>query len=162
VSGACGRIAAWVGTTHRVLWFVLALSASAARADPPPARAEFLVGQSLFAGGMALRGRIYTHLVDLPPAAVRCANCHALADGPEVPRSLAPRLTHDLLLHPQPRRGGPMSTYDRYAFCKLLRRGIDPASVVISVEMPRYTIDDSDCLALWRYLSSNGHENKSP
>jgi hypothetical protein len=40
----------------------------------------------------------------------------------------------------------------------LLRRGVDPAFVMISVEMPRYTIDDADCKALWRYVTGGGHQ----
>lgn len=125
----------------------------AARADA--GREEFLRGEALFSGKMDLRGRIYTHVADMPPAVVRCANCHALADGPSVPRSLAPRLTQDLLLQPRPRRGGPASVYDLGKFCVLLRQGIDPAFVLISVEMPRYTIDDGECRALWRFLGAD-------
>jgi len=94
----------------------------------------------------------------MPPEVVRCANCHAPADGPAVPRSLAPRLNHDLLLRPQARRGGPATVYDRGRFCTLLRRGEDPALVVISVEMPRYTMDDVDCAAIWRYLTGSDRE----
>jgi hypothetical protein len=114
-----------------------------------------LRGQGLFSGEIDLEGRIATHLVDLPPAVVRCANCHAAADGPSVPRSLAPRLTRDLLLEPHPRRGGPASRYDPQSFCTLLRRGIDPAWVLISVEMPRYALDDASCAALWRYVTQS-------
>lgn len=119
---------------------------------------DILRGQALFTGQADLTGRIYTHRVDLPSAVVRCANCHAADDGPDVPRSLAPRLNPDLLIRRQPRRGGPASNYDGQKFCTLLRRGLDPAFVLISVEMPRYTIDDADCLALWRYLSESRSE----
>jgi len=122
------------------------------------AHADYVRGQALFSGALVLQGRIYTHVADMPPMVVRCSNCHAVADGPDVPRSLAPRLTHDLLLLPRARRGGPPSHYDRDAFCTLLRRGVDPAFVMISVEMPRYAIDDANCAALWRYLIGSGHE----
>jgi hypothetical protein len=128
--------------------------ACAARADAP-ARDEFELGRALFAGTVDLHGRIYTHRVDLPPMAARCANCHAAADGPDVPSSLAPRLNHDLLLRPRSRRGGPASAYDRADFCTMLRRGVDPAQVLISVEMPRYAIDDAGCHALWRFITAN-------
>jgi hypothetical protein len=121
------------------------------RADPTAPGG--MSGRALFDGKSDLHGRIYGHLVDLPPAVVRCANCHAVAAGPEVPRSLAPRLTQDLLMRPQSRRGGPASHYDEASFCTLLRRGTDPAYILISIEMPRYAIDDGDCRALWRYLS---------
>jgi hypothetical protein len=120
------------------------------------------LGRSLFEGPAELQGRIYTHLVDLPPTVVRCANCHAVHDGPEVPRSLAPRLTHDVLLSPHARRGGPPSTYTRDTFCRLLRRGIDPAFVLISVEMPRYDLDADACDALWRYVIGSSHAGDAP
>jgi len=119
---------------------------------------EFMRGQSLFVGTIDLQGRIYTHTADLPPAVVRCSNCHAVADGADVPRSLAPRLTRNLLVLPHARRGGPPSNYSRAGFCTLLRSGVDPAFVMISVEMPRYTIDETDCGALWRYLTGSGRE----
>ncbi len=105
---------------------------------------------------MDLQGRIATHVVDLPSEVVRCGNCHAGPMGPEVPRSLAPRLTHDLLLAPRSRRGGPQSNYDRGKFCRLLRDGLDPANVMVSVEMPRYAMDDRTCHALWRFLTGSG------
>ncbi len=75
-----------------------------------------------------------------------------------MPRSRAPRLTHNLLLLPRARRGGPPSHYGRGSFCKLLREGVDPAFVMLSVEMPRYTIDDVDCQALWHYVTGSGRE----
>jgi hypothetical protein len=130
----------------------LALQAAVAGADssPPP---EFRLGQDLFMGKIDLHGRIRTHLVDLPPEVVRCGNCHAAGEGPDVPRSLAPRLTRDLLLEPHARRGGPASIYSQVSFCALLREGVDPAYVLISIEMPRYTLDDADCQALWRFLA---------
>jgi hypothetical protein len=143
------------------LWI---LCAAAVRAQPPSAQAnaepvheEYVRGEALFTGTLDLHGRIYTHVADMPPSVVRCSNCHAVADGPDVPRSLAPRLTHSLLLLPRARRGGPPSNYDRRRFCTLLRKGVDPASVMISVEMPRYTIADADCQALWRYVTGSGH-----
>lgn len=131
---------------------------TAARSNAASVQEEVLRGQSLFTGTIDLQGRIYTHTADMPPSVVRCANCHAVADGADVPRSLAPRLTRSLLVLPHARRGGPPSNYSRAAFCTLLRRGIDPAFVMISVAMPRYTIDDENCGALWRYLTGSGHE----
>jgi hypothetical protein len=128
------------------LWLISGLAHAAS------AEEELEKGRELFTGEKYLQGRIYTHRVDLPPAAVVCANCHSANDGPDVPNSRAPRLNHDLLLRPQPRRGGPASVYTREGFCAVLRRGVDPAFVLISVEMPRYTLQDADCQALWRYL----------
>jgi len=143
----------------RLLWLGFGLWASAARTDP--LHDEFLLGEALFSGKIDLKGRIYTHSADLPPSVVRCANCHAVADGPDLPLTQAPRLTHDLLLRPQQRRGGPASTYDRDKFCALLRLGQDPAFVLISVEMPRYAIDDAQCRALWRYVNGSAHEEQT-
>jgi len=145
-----------------VLLIGLALLGAVAHADPPSLRDQLRLGQALFGGEIDLEGRIYTHVVDLPASVVRCANCHAVADGPDVPRSLAPRLNHDLLLRPRSRRGGPATTYDRDRFCTLLRRGLDPASVLISVEMPRYAMDDASCAALWRYVTWNADEKQTP
>ncbi|KML60972.1 hypothetical protein VL15_07660 [Burkholderia cepacia] len=124
---------------------------SAAAAGDPPAR-----GQALFGGAAPLQGRLSTHPDSLPPPVVRCANCHAAGAGPAVPNSLAPRLTHDWLTAPRGRRGGPLTRYDRDAFCVLLRTGVDPAYVLVNVEMPRYTLNERDCTALWRYLNGGG------
>jgi hypothetical protein len=135
----------------------LALLSAVAQADAPAADREFLLGQALFAGQAELQGRVRTHLVDLPSEVIRCGNCHAAGTGPDVARSLAPRLTRDLLLEPRARRGGPVSIYDADKFCTLLRKGIDPAYVLISMEMPVYTIDDSSCRALWQFLIRSEH-----
>lgn len=146
------------------MWLILWMLPAAAQAETPPvpaasAHADYVRGEALFSGALALQGRIYTHVADMPPMVVRCSNCHAVADGPDVQRSSAPRLTHDLLLVPRVRRGGPPSHYDRDGFCTLLRRGVDPAFVMISVAMPRYAIDDANCVALWRYLTGSSHED---
>jgi hypothetical protein len=136
----------------------VALLAGVARAAAPPVDPQFLRGQALFAGKLELHGRIRTHLVDLPPPVVVCGNCHAAGDGPEVARSLAPRLTRDLLLAPRARRGGPVTIYNVDRFCTLLRNGTDPAYVLLSLEMPIYALDYSDCLALWQFVMQSEHE----
>jgi hypothetical protein len=124
--------------------------AAAARADTAPV--ETSLGRQLFFGEIDLQGRIRTHRENLRPDVLRCANCHAFADGPEVPRSLAPRLGRDILLGRHARRGGPSSVYSLGTFCKLLRDGVDPAFVLISLEMPVYALDDGQCRALWGFL----------
>jgi hypothetical protein len=138
-------------------WVEMGLLAGMAHADAPTAPEESRLGQDLFVGRIDMHGRIRTHLVDLPPEVVRCGNCHAAGDGPDVPRSLAPRLTRNLLLEPLRRRGGPVSRYDQDKFCTLLRKGFDPAYVLISLEMPLYTIDDANCRALWLFLTGSAH-----
>ncbi len=35
----------------------------------------------------------------------------------------------------------------------MLRDGVDPAYVLLNVEMPRYRISDGDCAALWHFLT---------
>jgi len=145
-------------------WLVCALgiciTAAMPQQNPPDSAAvrEFQRGRDLFTGRADLVGRIATHLADLPPEVVRCGNCHAPGTEPDVPRSQAPRLDRDFLLGSQRRRGGPLSRYDRDTFCRLLRKGIDPANMVVSEEMPRYTIGDPDCSALWRFLTDGAHE----
>jgi hypothetical protein len=83
---------------------------------------------------------------------VVCGHCHAAGDGPDVARSLAPRLTRELLLAPRARRGGPVTIYNAARFCTLLRKGVDPGYVMLSLEMPIYSLDDSDCRALWQFV----------
>ena len=133
---------------------LLRLSSSA---DNPGAasRQDLIWGKDLFNGTVQLRGRMSTHLSDLPTEAIRCSNCHATATGPAVPRSNAPRIGRQLLLLPQARRGGPPSRYDVASFCVLLRKGIDPAYVMVDEEMPRYTMSDAECSALWRFLTAD-------
>jgi hypothetical protein len=140
---------------------LIGMPLAGAPADAASVHDEYLTGQSLFAGQIELHGRIYTHTADLPPTVVRCANCHSVAAGEDIPGSLAPRLTRDVLLRPRTRRGGPASFYDRDRFCTLLRRGVDPASVLISVEMPRYAIDDASCHALWRYVTGDADDPRA-
>ncbi len=154
------RIARLRNILVALLTFASGVCADVPTSDAPTSD-EVLRGRALFEGRIDLQGRIYTHLVDLPPEIVRCSNCHAVAGGPDVPRSLAPRLTHELLLQAQRRRGGPPSRYDRDRFCALLRRGVDPALVLVSVEMPRYALDDASCQALWLYLTGNAVEARA-
>ena len=134
---------------------VVAVSiATGARADTAPV--ESSLGRQLFVGEVDLQGRIRTHRENLRSDVLRCANCHAFADGPEVPRSLAPRLNRDILLGRHARRGGPASVYGLGTFCKLLREGVDPAFVLISLEMPVYALGDTQCRALWGFLLWSG------
>jgi hypothetical protein len=146
------------GTKRRaVCWLVCSLlfCTPLARTQQSAVDSSTLRGRELFTGQAALQGRISTHEMDLPPAVVRCANCHAEGTGSAVARSNAPRLDREWLLSPQRRRGGPPSHYDRDSFCRVLRKGVDPAWVVINEEMPRYTVDDADCSALWRFLTED-------
>jgi len=113
------------------------------------------LGRRLFSGEEELSGRIYTHTVDMPTAVIRCSNCHAAGNGPAVARSSAPRLTRDLLLQVRARRGGPPTSYGRDSFCRVLRKGVDPAYILIDVTMPRYRFSDDQCTALWTFLTQS-------
>jgi len=120
---------------------------------------EVLRGSKLFAGDEPLTGSIVGHKEPMPPIAVRCSNCHQATITPGAP-SIAPALNRAALLSPQRRRGGPPSVYEEQTFCRILRTGVDPAYVLIAVEMPRYEISDAQCRSLWLYLTdSSSHTN---
>jgi hypothetical protein len=120
-------------------------------------------GKALFAGDVPLKARMVGHDTDLPSMAVRCSNCHsrqpvpsAVATSPTADLSL-PRdtfgssLSRLSLLDKRSRRGGPPSRYQEASFCRVLREGIDPASVMIAQTMPRYRVTDEECHQLWTF-----------
>lgn len=108
-------------------------------------------GAALWRGDWALTARLSGHEQVLPGQASRCINCHGGAD--RAAPGGGPRLDAGYLTRAVARRGGPASRYDEAAFCRLLRTGVDPASVLVPREMPRYDIDDADCAALWQFLT---------
>ena len=130
------------------------------------------MGRALFTGEQALVGRLPGHEQALPTLATRCVNCHEAPDlaptavsasavpavaaepGASSASSYAPVLDRQALLGRQVRRGGPPSAYDVDSLCVLLRRGVDPALVVVSTTMPRFELSDEQCQALWRHLTS--------
>jgi len=134
------------------VWRLLFLSASFAAALLLAQSSEIRRGDALFHGNESLTGRVRGHDETLPPDAVRCANCHDAVNGGRLTRVAAPHLDRSLLLEPKQRRGGPPSRYDQSAFCKLLRTGVDPASVVVAREMPVYDVDETACVSLWSFL----------
>lgn len=105
-------------------------------------------GYMLFHGHSGLEAKIQSG-VALPAAAAACVNCH---DGAATggPRPIA-RLDRATLSTPRTPRGGAPVFYDEASFCRLLREGIDPASVLLNRLMPRFTISDADCAALFAY-----------
>lgn len=109
-------------------------------------------GNELFHGKGALTARIRGHDEWLPAEAMRCVNCHEPVNDGRLGRVSAPHLNRSLLLEARQRRGGPPSRYDQAAFCKLLKTGVDPASIVIAREMPVYELDLSQCASLWSFL----------
>lgn len=107
-----------------------------------------LHGEALFSGQTALPARLSGHADPLPAQASRCINCHgAGADR------VGPLLNAASLTSAQTRRGGPPSVYDERALCRALREGVDPAHVTLTRAMPLYTASDTDCTALWTFLS---------
>ncbi len=123
-------------------------------------------GKALFTGNVALKAHMVGHDTDLPPAAVRCANCHsrqAAPPGAAAPTAASARprdiyaapLSYAALLEKRPRRGGPPSRYDLAAFCRVLRDGIDPASVMVAQTMPRYRLTEQECHELWTFAISH-------
>jgi hypothetical protein len=119
-------------------------------------------GAALWRGDLSLTARIAGHPNALPAAAARCINCHGAVRGvlasaadTDLAELGAPTLTARQLREPRARRGGPPSRYGAASFCTLLRTGVDPASVLLPREMPRYEITDADCTALWIHLTRN-------
>lgn len=112
-------------------------------------------GRELFAGELALTARMVGHADALPQEAARCRNCHSKQANVagDAAQDFAPQLNARTLQSALPRRGGPPSRYDLKALCRLLRDGVDPAHVMIQQAMPRYTLTDAECEALWTYLT---------
>jgi len=121
-------------------------------------------GAQLFHGQAPLTGQLVGHRDALPSEAVQCQNCHKLesepppkpvtaGEAPALAETVGPTLGPASLTRLTPRRGGPASEYTADAFCRLLREGIDPAQIMIPQLMPRYTLTDAECNALWSYIT---------
>lgn len=115
------------------------------------ADASAAMGRRMFFGDAALQGAIVGHPAALPPQLAVCANCHGGAGAAAA--SFGPRLEGTRLTEVRGRRGGPPSAFSSASFCRMLRTGVDPASILITRQMPRYTLDDNQCLGLWHYLT---------
>lgn len=112
-------------------------------------------GEHLYYGTQTLAARLDTDA--LTARASRCANCHgADRQGGSEGVTRVPGLTKSDLLSLKSRRGGPPSVYTEESFCSALRAGVDPAGIVFSPTMPRYTVPPAACSALWNYLSRKG------
>lgn len=133
----------------------LVLAAASAVANP-----ALVQGRALFTGEAPLAAKAPGGGPALSAAASRCSNCHAapgVAGANPVPGAagFGPRLNSAAMLQRQPRRGGPPSRYDAPALCRVLREGVDPAGVMLNAAMPRYTLSDVQCRALWTLLTSD-------
>ena len=113
-------------------------------------------GRRMFFGEIPLHATILGHSSPLPPEMARCVNCHPAVSRPPSVGSFAPPLDRSALIEPRRRRGGPPSQFSPATFCRLLRTGVDPAYILVSRQMPRYQLDDDQCLDLWRYLVEAG------
>ena len=117
------------------------------------ADASAATGRRMFSGDASLQGAIVGHPEALPPRLVACANCHVGGAAGLATASFGPRLDGTHLTEMRGRRGGPPSAFSPASFCRMLRTGVDPASILITRQMPRYTLDDNQCLGLWHYLT---------
>jgi hypothetical protein len=114
-------------------------------------------GRRMFLGESPLQGAIASHAESLPARTVSCANCH-LGAGPGSGASFAPMLNRAGMTQMRGRRGGPPSVFALASFCRMLRTGVDPAFILITRQMPRYTLSDDQCQDLWRYLMEANDE----
>jgi hypothetical protein len=117
-----------------------------------PGNGSGAAGCRMFFGETPMQGAIVEHDRPLPPEVVACANCHSGDVRSTSGGSFAPSLSRSMLTEPRRRRGGPPSQFSAASFCRLLRTGVDPAYIVISRKMPRYMLDDEQCLDLWKFL----------
>lgn len=115
-------------------------------------------GRSMFLGESPLQAGIAGHTEPLPAGTVSCANCHLGQAGPGITASFAPPLNRAGMTQPIGRRGGPPSAFSLASFCRMLRTGVDPAYILITRRMPRYTLSDGQCLDLWAFLTETGDE----
>jgi hypothetical protein len=125
-----------------------------ASADAENVRAS--AGGHIFFGDTPLRATILGQSSPLPPETAACVNCHATSSRPASDGSFAAALNRSAMIESRRRRNGPPSHFSPASFCRLLRTGVDPAYVVISRQMPRYQLDDNECLDLWHYLTEPG------
>jgi hypothetical protein len=133
----------------------------ACKPEPSPLAKQ---GKDAFSGVVPLKAKMVGHETELPASVVRCQNCHQTTSpapapsGSAVPStgrpadSFGPVLNRAALTEARVRRGGPPSKYDSAAFCRLLKDGVDPAHVIIPMTMPRYSLSQRECDALWEYL----------
>ena len=115
-------------------------------------------GEAVYTGAQPLPGRLAGHETALPTLATRCVNCHAAGSAEGERRDGAARFGASLdaaaLTNLRSRRGGPPSRFDAATLCEVLRSGRDPVQVLISSDMPRYDVTDTQCQHLWTYLTS--------
>ena len=144
-----------LGATLGVLALSGLVRAEAVRAAAL-ADASAATGRRMFFGDASLQGAIVGHPETLSPHLAACANCHQGSTGLAA-ASFGPRLDGTHLTEMRGRRGGPPSAFSTASFCRMLRTGVDPASILITRQMPRYTLNDNQCLGLWHYLTETSN-----
>ena len=133
-------------------------SPAASAVGPGKDRADMVsAGRDIFVGDTPVQGIITGHSQPLPAEAVACANCHTGIRPQASARPFgAVALTRSELTEARKRRGGPASQFSQASFCRLLRTGVDPVSILISRKMPRYILTDEQCESLWEFLMDGG------
>jgi hypothetical protein len=108
------------------------------------------LGCAIFYGQHSVEAQLRDDDQLLPGSTTRCANCHSQT-GPA--DAFAPPLTAATLFPAKIRRDGPASSYDQTTFCRAVRDGIDPVNVMLRKAMPHYRISDTECAALWHFVT---------
>jgi len=141
------------------LWMITA-SGCALNQDDGAQQTPYERGENIYLGKESTPARIAGHQDPLPPKFTRCINCHASGRTVSGNTESAPSLSRASLLQTQARRGGPAFAYERISFCATLRSGVDPEHVVLNRAMPRFDMDNEQCLALWLYLTEKRNDEK--
>ena len=136
------------------LYFALVLSTSALDAFPTAAQEQ---GRRLFFGLDELQGTIQNDGIRLPPEYIKCIKCHSAPAqiSNSFPNKLSGSLilSSETLLEKKVRRGGPAFKYSVATFCNTLRSGSDPTGIILEFGMPRFSISDRQCGALWIFIN---------
>jgi len=155
-AGLCDGVIIRIGIVRLLIVGCLVQAAVAGAA--PNLESPISIGQRMFLGETPLQGEIAGHAEPLPARTVACANCHLGAGGTVTGSPFAPVLNRSRMTQSSVRRGGPASVFSPASFCRMLRTGVDPAYVLITRQMPRYTLSDDQCLDLWQYLMETDDE----
>lgn len=139
---------------------MIAVSGCARNTEDAALQGQYRRGENIFLGNEHPPARIAGHQDPLPPQVARCVNCHAPSHPAPATAESAPPLTRTALLQTRARRGGPMFSYERESFCSTVRSGIDPEHVILNRAMPRFDMDDEQCLALWLFLTEKRNDEK--
>ena len=131
--------------------FEMAGKNAALASEVVPSPPSAATGEAIYQRAQGVVARVNGETV--MAAAARCANCHGdLGEGRREGALVAAPLQRSALVQSHSRRGGPPSGYARASFCDSLRKGVDPAGVVLDAAMPRYDLSDQSCASLWDFV----------